>query len=651
MSTKPTRKTNPLGKIQQLGPKELWQAPLLLPKSWDDLRFPVEHFGLLRPGTPDPVVVIGVVAFDPDVRFGKVPRTVITLWDVDKNPIRMSFFGDTRNLGLARGQRLGVTGVLTEWSGQLWLNNPSVVEEFWLGRMRPNYPGKPKVIKAETVRSKMLELLPAAIPEAAEKLRESVEAFQPVGTIISALGYQNVDLEKVIRVAHVPKSKEAGEKAQHLLECIAAFHRVSEASRYTPPKRHQRLSVSVNDARELAARLPFTLDKEQMAAVLDMVGRLGGNTPMRHMISGDVGSGKTAVFACVAAAAAKAGARVAIMAPMGVLAAQTLERVAQWWPELSTALITGAAPDNEQTKSKILSASILAGSTALLHRDVGELDLVIVDEQQRFSRSQREGLCRRGDEHLIEATATCIPRSMALMKFGQWSFSRLQGAHVKKNITTEIVATKQSPALAQKKIMQKIQSTLAAGREVLVIYPLKEESEPDSRTRSVEEAAKKFEKLYPGMVASISGGMTEAEKNEAIEELKSRRKRILVATSVIEVGVDIPGLQRVVVVSPERMGLAALHQIRGRVARAGGQGYMDLYLPDPIADHSKKRLEALVATQDGFELTEIDMEQRGIGDISQESNQQSGSDETLLFGRVVTYEAIKKVEGMIRKAG
>jgi len=647
MSTKKGKKGSQLGRLRQLGPKELWQVPLLLPKGWDDLRFPIEHFGCLAPGGTEPVVVVGLIAFEPDVRFGKVPKTIVTLWDADRNPVKVSFFGDTRRLNLTKGRRIAVSGIPAEWSGQIYLNNPSIVEEAWLGRMRPIYPGKPKSIKAETVREKMLELLPKAIPEATVKLKESIEAYKPVGELMAKLGYEGVDLEKVIRAAHVPKTAQAGEKAQQILESIAAFHRVSDAARYTPPKRTKTLPVSSRDAEAFAKRLPFTLDTGQMAAIEDMVSRLAGQTPMRHMISGDVGSGKTAVFACVAAVVAKAGGRVAIMAPMGVLARQTLEKINQWWPEISSELVTGDTPGTAEVTSRIKSAAIIAGSTALLHREVGNLDLVIVDEQQRFSRAQREGLCRQGDEHLIEATATCIPRSMALVKFGQWSFSRLSGAHVKKNITTDIVRLGASKEPVQKTIMKKIQSTLDAGREVLVIYPLREASEPDTRTRSVDEAARKFEKLYPGMVAAISGGMKEEEKNAAIEQIQTRQKRILVGTSVIEVGVDIPGLQRVVVVNPERMGLAALHQIRGRVARAGGQGYMDLYVPDPIAPHSAKRLQALVDTQDGFRLTEMDMELRGVGDISQDSSQQSGSDETLLFGRVVTYNAIKSVEELI----
>jgi ATP-dependent DNA helicase RecG len=640
-----------LGKLKQLGPATLSQVPLLLPNDWDDLRFPVEHFDAIhRVPEGTKLLVRGTIQSEPSVRFGKPPRTTIFIADECGYTIGTIFFGDTRQLGLVRGKHVSITGNARAFNNQIWLNNPEIVESEWVGRLRPKYPGKPKIIKPETVRQNVVSLLPVFIPEASRYFESHIEKLIPVPVLMAMLNLPNVTLEKVIRVAHVPRTIAAGLKAQEALGTMAAFCRLGEVARFQAPVRQSRLSVSKVMAPTIIQNLPFALDAGQHDAVRDILDRAGGSTAMRHMISGDVGSGKTAVFGCVAAAIARAGGRVAIMAPMGVLANQSLEAIKAFWPDLRCELVIGdpkAKLDHEK-RDRVLSAQVVAGSTALLFQDVGTFDLVIIDEQQRFSRDQREGLIRRGDEHLIEVTATCIPRSMALLKYGQWSFSRLRGDHVTKNITTEIVCSRQYKQEAGQMIMSRVNETLANQRQVLIIYPLREDAEESSGPpRSVRAAEKIFQRMFPGQVLSIDGSRSAAEKESVIEQMKQGKARILIATSVVEVGLDIPGLQRVVVVNPERMGLSALHQIRGRVARTGGQGYMDLYAPDVLADHSRTRLEVLVETQDGFELTERDMALRGVGSLASDSDQQTGADESLLFGRPITIDMLQTASSII----
>lgn len=656
------KETPKLGKLKQLGPGSLSQAPLLLPVGWDDFRFPIFdlHEAAQSPeGTK--VLVCGTIQLEPSVKRGKPPRTMITIADGRGNSIRATFFGDTRPLELVIGKRVAVTGVVRMFNDQPWLNNPEIVEEEWVGRLRPKYPGKHKVIKPETVRKTITSLLPEYTRQAADYLAGHIERLIPVSRLMRELGLPDVTLDKVIRVAHVPKTVSAGQRAQVALGTMATFCRLGEVSEFRPPARNWTLPVDGTMALGIAQALPYSLDPGQTSAVEDILDRMGGQSAIRHIISGDVGSGKTAVFGCVAAAVARAGGRVAIMAPMGALASQSLDAIKSAWPDLRCELVIGEPKSKltEEKRNQVAQAQIVAGSTALLFQDVGSFDLIVIDEQQRFSRGQREALIRRGDEHLIEVTATCIPRSMALLKYGQWTFSRLRGDHVKKNITTEIVCTQKYQQQASKIIMSRVNETLSQNRQVLIIYPLREESD-DARgaPRSVASATPVFERLFPGKVLSIDGNRTSDEKASVIAQMKQGKAQILVATSVVEVGLDIPGLQRVVVVNPERMGLSALHQIRGRVARAGGQGYMDLYAPDVLAPHSRTRLEELEKTQDGFELTERDMELRGVGSLASDSDQQTGADESLLFGRPITLEmlqsastAMESLKGGMKTAG
>lgn len=633
-----------LGKLKHLGPDSLAQAPLLLPLGWDDFRFPLTDLcQAARSPEGTQVIVCGVIQTEPSVARGKPPRTTITLADSNGATIRSTFFGDARPLKLAAGKRIAISGVVKFFNDQVWLNNPEVVEDEWVGRLRPKYPGKPKIIKPDTVRKNITNLLPTYTSQAADYLATHIERLIPVSTLMEEMGLPSVTLEKVIRVAHVPKTISAGQRAQDALGTMATFCRLGEVAQLQQPRRKWLLPVNSAIASEVARALPFTLDSGQQSAVEDILSRLGGRSSIRHIISGDVGSGKTAVFACIAAAVAHVGGRVAILAPMGVLARQSLDVIRSSWPNILCELVIGEPKSKltEDKRTNVHSAQIVAGSTALLFQDVGSFDLIIVDEQQRFSRDQREALIRCGDEHLIEVTATCIPRSMALLKYGQWSFSRLRGDYVKKNITTEIVCAHKHKQ-ARELIMRRIKETLAVNRQVLIIYPRREEpAGAKGAPRSVESATPVFERLFPGNVLSLDGKRTADEKVHVIEQMKQGRAQILVATSVVEVGLDIPGLQRVVVVNPERMGLSALHQIRGRVARAGGQGYMDLYAPDTLAAHSLARLEELVKTQDGFELTERDMELRGVGSLASDSDQQTGADESLLFGRPITLDMLQ----------
>lgn len=652
----PTSDTPSLGKLKQLGPESWWQTALMLPKSWDDLRIPVDDFSRLEQmGQGEHVLINGVVGTTPStsLRNGQ-PRLRVFIDDPRGHRIAAIFFGDTTGIALAAGQSVTIAGKIKAMEKMIFLNEPEFVDPVWIGRLRPRYQGKPRVIKPETVRDKLMPGLRENALKAAKVLLERLYATDKGRELAAGCGVSDPEsLAAIIRTAHVPRSPQMGQRAITTLETLTAGIRLIEADDPDLVQLKKGLPIGRQNVESTLAGIPFELDEDQYNCVMGIARKLQGTTPMRAMLSGDVGSGKTAVFAAIAETVAIIGGRVVIMAPSAPLAEQTLEKFTQWWPRRETALVTS---DSDKDAQALQSAQILVGSTALLFHEIGPVDLVIVDEQQRFSRAQREQLIGDGGCHLIEATATCIPRSMALVQLGHWDVYRIRGKHVEKNITTRLLEQSENE-YARDLLFADISATVRGGRQVLIVYPMKETddagkdvSERDKR-KSVEGAAAHFEKLFPGRTRTIVGSDSETDKARVLQDMNSKAADILVATTVIEVGIDIQGLQRVAVVCPERLGLMQLHQIRGRVGRGGGEAYMDLYAPEPLSDKARQRLQVLVEETDGFEIADRDMRLRGTGDISRYSQSQKGSDEGLLFGYPLPIEALERASDLIDERG
>lgn len=393
-----------------------------------------------------------------------------------------------------------------------------------------------------------------------------------------------------------------------------------------------RMQFTVNQAKVQAriAALPYPLTEEQQTAIQEILADLQKGKAMRRILSGDVGTGKTFVYAVVAAAIADHGGRVAILAPTLPLANQVVGEIRKPWPDLKVAVVAGDAEEGA------LDASILVGTTALLHRDIGQIDLAVVDEQQKFGREQREQLVGEG-VHLLEASGTCIPRSMALIRYGAWGVSRLTKTHTVKNIRSRIWNPEERGGL-----MEAVRVGLKKGLQTLVVYPVKAGETP----RGAEHAYQMWEGHFPGQVRLAHANVGDDEKQKAIDDMKSGAASILVATTVAEVGLDIPNLRHVIVVEPHRLGLTQLHQIRGRAARNGGNGYFSMYLREPIPDKSMVRLQALLETTDGFAIAQRDLEIRGHGSMRANADRQSGHGDAM-FGRPISLGALDRAAEVI----
>lgn len=620
-----------LGRLRALGPREPWQCALLLPLRFDDLTRPRTRFAPPEEGVAlHLLTAVGV----PSSRYdGAGPRVAVMVEDAQGARMRAVIYGPPRDtLPLVRqGHPIALMGQARPLGDGFMFGVTQVIAQHDVGTLRPAYAGKPKVIGAARVRELVQAHLPRAIPVAATFLEEELRPIAPIALILAALGCRGWTMQQILAQAHQPRDARYADHAMSALDRIAALIALARAERCRPRAGQHRAWQLPTIAQRMAA-LPFALTQDQRAAITRIVRGLDGLRPLRALLSGDVGTGKSAVFAVVAAAMADAGARVAILLPNEVLVTQVADVVSQFFPDVPVCAVTGETTRNRDLKRY----AILVGTTTLMHRDAGPFDLVVIDEQQKFGVAARSALLGQAT-HLLECSATCIPRTLALARYGVIDVMELRKGPKAKEIHTRIQQAHQA-----RELFAQVQRTIAQGDQVLVIYPLADE-QGASAARSVEAAGKRWEERFPGRVRTLTGGDDGATKAAVLQDMRADRAAVLVATTVVEVGVDLPRLRHVVVVHPERFGLSVLHQIRGRAARQGGHGRCDLFAPSPLAQPARERLEVLVGTQDGFEVAARDLALRGFGDLSPGATSQSGGDESVLFGRPVTPAAVEGV--------
>jgi ATP-dependent DNA helicase RecG len=357
--------------------------------------------------------------------------------------------------------------------------------------------------------------------------------------------------------------------------------------------------------------LPFRLTEHQERAIADIDADLQRTVPMQRLLQGDVGSGKTVVALYALLRAVEAGRQGALMAPTETLAEQhflTLEEPCRALG-VSCALLTGSVKHD-------VGADIVVGTHALIQEGVELRDLAVavVDEQHRFGVEQRKALTEGRSPHVLHMTATPIPRTLALTVYGDLAVSEIAKPPAdRKPIKTAWVTEDRSAAA-----YTRLRTHLDAGRQAYVVCPLIEESET-SQARAAEAEAERLRKgeLRGYRVGLLHGRLRPAERRELMARFKAGELDVLVATTVIEVGVDVPNATIMIVQEADRFGLAQLHQLRGRVGRGAEQSYCLLIsrAREDLTDAAVERLEALVRTTDGFELAEVDLDIRGGGQL------------------------------------
>ncbi|MGR3615806.1 MAG: ATP-dependent DNA helicase RecG [Paracoccaceae bacterium] len=366
--------------------------------------------------------------------------------------------------------------------------------------------------------------------------------------------------------------------------------------------------------------LPFAPTNAQMRAVSDVVADMARGVRMNRLLQGDVGAGKTLVALLALLNAAEAGGQGVMMAPTGILAHQHLAGLRPLAEQAGVVveILTGQDKGAER-KAKLAALKrgdihILVGTHAVFQADVvfHDLRLAVIDEQHRFGVQQRLELAKKGvAADVLVMTATPIPRSLALAQYGDMDVSVLdEKPPGRKPIKTAVVTTDR-----MSEVVQHLRNAVAEGRQCYWVCPLVDESEVSDLTAAEERFKHLRAALGDGVVGLVHGQMSVVDKDSAMSDFQNARTKVLVATTVIEVGVDVPNASIMVIERAENFGLAQLHQLRGRVGRGTAESTCLLMYQAPLTEGGRKRLELLRETEDGFRIAEADLQMRGAGDM------------------------------------
>jgi ATP-dependent DNA helicase RecG len=445
-----------------------------------------------------------------------------------------------------------------------------------------------------------------------------------------------ISLKEALINIHFPDNNRLLEKATYRLKFEELFliqlnilkQKYFRKSHYKGPV-FSKVGDYLNDFYRL--KLLFKLTEAQKRVIKEIRKDLGSGKQMNRLLQGDVGSGKTLVALMVMLIALDNGYQSCIMAPTEILAHQHFETISRFLEGISIniRLLTGSTRKTERTIiQKELSEGrlqILIGTHALLEDPVrfGNLGLVIIDEQHRFGVAQRAKLWQKNVEyppHVLVMTATPIPRTLAMTLYGDLDVSVIDELPPgRKPVKTyHYYDSKRLPMFGF------LRRQIKEGRQIYVVYPMIKESEKMDY-KYLEDGYEAFVRAFPPpeyVVTCVHGQMKTTDKDASMKLFTEGKSHILIATTVIEVGVDVPNATVMVIESAERFGLSQLHQLRGRVGRGADQSYCILMTSHKLTGEARKRIETMVATNDGFEIAEVDLKLRGPGDL--EGTQQSG---------------------------
>jgi len=443
--------------------------------------------------------------------------------------------------------------------------------------------------------------------------RDALPESVPVG-----LGLPTLPV--ALRAVHRPETLEAAEAGRRRLAFDELFdlQLMLARARLLAKRRRSGVPFEVKHTytRRMAERLPWPLTADQKQALREITADMTAPERMHRLLMGDVGTGKTVVALFAMLLALENDFQSALMAPTELLAEQhyaTLSALLEpldLKPELLVGRLT--APEKAARRRKLATGQVrlVVGTHALLEESVAfqRLGLVVIDEQHRFGVDQRARLIAKGDApDVLLLTATPIPRSLALTRFGDLDISTLRTRPPGRGgIRTGVRTTAQ-----RDRAFAFVAEQCRRGRQAYVVLPVIEESErADLRAATLE--AERLQKLWPDLrVGLVHGRLKAPERDERMREFRAGRIQVLVATTVIEVGIDVPNATVMLIQHPERFGLAQLHQLRGRTGRGEGESYCILLADEPVA----ARLKAFAATTDGFRIAELDLEERKMGDL------------------------------------
>lgn len=601
-------------RLQKLGIETLEDLLLHLPARYED----VSHITAISNLTHNALVTIKGSATNIQSRMTSRNRRffiVETTIQDDTGSVRVIWFNQpylTQTLQDASKNNMPVfiAGKVRKKDGELYFSSPTIEVArddkplVHTGRLVPIYP-ETYGLSSKWLRYAFNRLFPMTDEIIHETLPKDILKTHHL-----------MGMREALHAIHFPDTLKQARSAKHRFEfenMLTLHLAVLRARAKQKENSAPAIPTDIPFIQNVVHNLPFSLTGSQKKAIWHILKDIERPTPMNRLLEGDVGSGKTIVASIVAMNVVKAHYQVAVMAPTEVLASQHYETIKKICDQhdITVSLITRTRKEKEAT-----TAHIVVGTHALIQDsiDITKLGLVIIDEQHKFGVAQRAHLIKHKAEHtphLLSMTATPIPRTLALTIYGDLDISLLQEIPKgRKAIQTSLIKEQdRSSTIAF------VHTLIDQGQQAFIVVPLIEESEAIQTKNALQE----YERLSAGefkdyTVGLLHGRMKPKEKERIMNEFQSGTLQVLIATSVIEVGIDVPNATVMMIEGAERFGLAQLHQFRGRVGRSNLQSYCFVF-PSSYSPLVRERIQAFIKAKNGFELAEHDMRLRGSGEI------------------------------------
>jgi ATP-dependent DNA helicase RecG len=612
-------------KLAKLGVHQVQDLLFVLPMRYED-RTQISPMGSVRPGQR--AVVEGEIQLS-DVKYRGRRQLLCRIADgTGSLTLRFFYFSAAQQAGLARGTRIRCFGEVRRGPFGPEIVHPEYrrigaeaapLEEV----LTPIYP-----LTEGVPQGRLRALIDAALREAAASgvrdwVPQDLLAKLELPPLLEALTMMHrppreANLAELLSGRHPAQRRLAFEELLAHQLSLRLLRKAIQADPAEPLRDRERIE------KRLLAALPFSLTGAQQRALAEVDRDLAAARPMVRLVQGDVGCGKTVVAAAAAARAVGSGLQAALMAPTELLAEQHFKNFDGWFRklEIPVALITGSQPARTRRSALEAAASgeikVIVGTHALFQESVefSRLGLVIVDEQHRFGVHQRLSLRDKGARggqlpHQLIMTATPIPRTLAMTMYADLDVSVIDELPPGRTP----IRTTVFPQSRRSEIVERVHAQIRQGRQAYWVCPMIEESE-ELRYQAAEETAEQLAEALPDVrVGLVHGRMPSREKERGMYQFKEGKIGLLVATTVIEVGVDVPNATLMVIENAERMGLAQLHQLRGRVGRGAHESDCVLLYGEPLSEVARARLKAIRETNDGFEIARRDLELRGQGEL------------------------------------
>jgi len=606
-----------LSLLESLGIKTVKDFLLYFPRTYNDT---TEYTKVIDVQLEEVNTIKGTISnlFSIHTRFGK--KLIKGLLTDDTGSIPVVWFNQPHLVKmLPRNREIILSGKAKISQGKVTLQSPSYEivkdyeEQIHTGRIVPVYH-ETEGISSKWIREKLKPIIDNWIDLFEEYMPQEILDEQKL-----------ISYGEAIRNAHFPLSDEELDRAKERLAFDELFLLQLKALQkkwyWQNVSEHEKkmMKTITEDLKKCVEKLPFTLTTAQKRVLKEILEDTKKPFPMTRLIQGDVGSGKTVVAALAALNTVKNNYQVAIMAPTEILAKQHYKTIMKTLGEFGFNIQFIAGSTTKSQKEDIVrqmktgTVDIIIGTHSLIQEGIGfkNLGLAIIDEQHRFGVKQREILKNQGSPHLLSMTATPIPRTLAITIYGDQDLSVIdEMPKGRQEIITRVV-----PEKKRIDAYRWIEDQVKKGRQAFVICPLIDESDLLEVKSVIQEYAVLSEHIFPTLrLGLLHGKLPQEEKDRVMESFKNNEINILVSTSVIEVGIDVPNATIMLIEGAERFGLAQLHQFRGRVGRGEHQSYCFLFTGN-LSEEGTTRMKSMEKHSSGFKLAEIDLNLRGPGEI------------------------------------